>query len=351
MIRVISIEQTEEWNRIVKSFDDWDIYYTNEYATSLMLHGDGDPMLVSWEMDNNAICFVIMKEDIAGVKPFKGDLEKNYYFDATTPYGYGGPLIKGNIDKIVKSRYIDELKDILKNLGIISVFFRFHPLLSNHLNFKEEFNAKSFKSTICIDTSCEENIWNNMDSSNRNMIRKAIKSGVNIEFDKGERIEEFISIYNSTMDAHEADNYYYFEKEYYNFLVQEMKDNVLFAYSIIEGQVIGASILFYNDEYMHYHLSGTNRLYRKYASTNLLLYEASKWACAHGISKFHLGGGIDAEDSLYKFKKKFNKKGSLDFYIGRLITDTKKYDYLVNFRKSRDTEFDENNEFMIQYRK
>lgn len=37
------VRDREEWNRLVKSFPNWDIYYLYEYVRSLELHGDGSP--------------------------------------------------------------------------------------------------------------------------------------------------------------------------------------------------------------------------------------------------------------------------------------------------------------------
>ena len=102
---------------------------------------------------------------------------------------------------------------------------------------------------------------------------------------------------------------------------------------------------------MHYHLSGTLMDFRPYAPTNLLLYSAALWASERGIKKLHLGGGVGTEDSLFNFKKQFNKKGRIPFFIGRTIVDREIYDYLLDLRKKSDPLFDKNNGYYIQYRK
>lgn len=190
-----------------------------------------------------------------------------------------------------------------------------------------------------------------MDSKNRNMVRKAIKSGITIFHDKGNYLDEFIKIYEATMDNNSASSYYYFERSYYEYLIENMRENIEFFYSVYENRIIGAAIFFFNKEFMHYHLSGIYKEYRALAPTNLLLYEAARWACRQGIRLIHLGGGIEREDNLFCFKKGFNKNGRLPFYVGRTIFDQMAYKELLSIRKSVEDDFDVNNKFMIQYRR
>ena len=153
------------------------------------------------------------------------------------------------------------------------------------------------------------------------------------------------------MDNHDAENYFYFEKEYFEYLKKSLSENIVFFYSKFEGKIIGSAIFLYNNNSMHYHLSGTLFEYRKLASTNLLIFEAAKWANSHGINKLHLGGGLRDNDSLFGFKKQFNKKGYLDFTIGRMIFDTELYNDILMQREKIDEKFDKNNPFLIQYRR
>ena len=86
------------------------------------------------------------------------------------------------------------------------------------------------------------------------------------------------------------------------------------------------------------------------AGNNLLLYEVSKYGYEKGLKKFHLGGGIIANDGLFNFKKSFNRNGLKDFYIGKIIFNSEKFNYLVKLRKENDKDFDIKNDMMITYR-
>ena len=106
---VISHEDKTRWNNIVKSFNDWDIYYLQEYAMSFYIHGDGEPLLLYYEDENCKLCYVVMKNDIAESSCFKGVLENSKYYDFTTPYGYGGPIIDGNFNVESSKKFENEL--------------------------------------------------------------------------------------------------------------------------------------------------------------------------------------------------------------------------------------------------
>lgn len=350
-MKVISYIEKDKWNTLVKSFVNWDVYYLCEYSISLMKHGDGEPCLLYYEDEKSRLCFVVMINDIADMQIFENILIKKKYFDMETPYGYGGPIIEGDFDEICKERFMCELIRFCEAKNIITQFVRFHPLYQNQIFLNGICEIRSTKETIVIDTSFVDIINQNMDSKNRNMVRKAKKLGVTIISDNGERIDDFIRIYESTMDKNNAGKYYYFERSYYEYLKMEMKNNVIFFYACLGEEIISAAIFFFNDNYMHYHLSGSMLEYRHIPVTNLLIYEAALWGCERGIKFLHLGGGVTAVDSLFGFKKQFNKNGYLPYFIGRNIFDESIYNKLLQKRKEVDCAFNIENPFFIQYRK
>ena len=344
------IREREEWNRLVKSFPGWDVYYLYEYVRSLELHGDGVPVLIYWEGAKMAVCCAALLQDIAASDGFHGTLERGRFYDLTTPYGYGGPLTRGEVTVEEIELFLTELAEEYRRKHIVSQFFRFDPFVEGQAAFFERFEARSFKATVYMDLKNEETIFQNMDPKNRNMVRKAKKNGVQIFSDRGERMEDFIRIYEETMRRNQAEEYYYFGRDYFTYLREECGEHLIWFYAAYEGKIISASLFFYNERFMHYHLSGTLWEYRKLASVNLLLYEAALWGSRKGIRKLHLGGGMEKDDSLYGFKKQFNRKGALPFTIGRFVADPDAFEELVKRREEADPAFDATRPFLITYR-
>lgn len=315
-----------------------------------MLHGDGDIFLLYFENGNDKFCYVVMQSDIADTFQFSEILEKGTYYDWETPYGYGGPLTDTIISEESQKLFKSEISAYCREHKVVSQFVRFHPLLKNYEVLPEVIETRYLRDTVYIDTASSELIMANMDSKNRNMVRKAQKSGVTIVKKDITEFDVFVSMYEETMKKNGAEEYYTFHRDYFESL-RTMKDNAFILYAMYEDIPISGSIMYYNDRYMHYHLSGSNTEYRKYSPSNLLLYEAACWASEHGIKQFHLGGGMAPNDSLFGFKKQFNKNGRASFVVGRTIFKQDAYEELLNIRKREDPEFDVNNSFMIQYRR
>ena len=331
MLTVYTLEQSEQWDSVVRSFKDYDAYWLSGYVKAFKIHGDGEPLLFNYEDNNTRGINVVMKRDVAKDKRFEGKIEEETYFDFSTPYGYGGWIIEGENKRSLFEAYDKWCK---KN-SIISEFVRFHPVLKNHIFSEENYEIIPLGYTVALDLSSPEVIWTNITSKNRNMIRKAQKNGIKIYSGRYPEIyERFRTIYNSTMDKDEAEKYYYFAPEFYQSICDDLAQNAQIFYAELDGKIIAASIMLAANGRMNYHLSGSLREYANLAPTNLLLYEAALWGSANGCKTLYLGGGVGSgEDSLFKFKKSFYRLDDLPrFYIGKKIMNQERYDELVDLR-------------------
>ncbi|MCP1154194.1 GNAT family N-acetyltransferase [Peribacillus frigoritolerans] len=351
ILSVITIDEIEKWGNIVKSFKDFDVYYHSGYTRAFKIHGDGEPTLIYYEDQDIKAINVVMKRDISMDSRFTGKIPPNTYYDITTPYGYGGFLIEGKVTEESLKSLDHEYSSICKNEGIISEFVRFHPVLNNSENVNDIYDIYRLGKTITMNLYSQDQVWSNITSKNRNVIRKAKKSGVEIYWGRQPKLfDEFINLYNATMDKDNAKDYYYFKKEFYDSILHDLKYDSLMFYAVYEKKIIAMSMILYSNQQMHYHLSASDREYLHLAPTNLLLYEAACWGCENGFKTFHLGGGLGSkEDSLYKFKKAFNRNSDSIFSIGKKVFDQEKYDELVTIR-SKEVNFDIEIPFFPKYR-
>lgn len=271
-----------------------------------------------------------MKRDVANDERFKGKIEQNQFFDFATPYGYGGWIIEGEETEELFGAY----ENWIQKNGIISEFVRFHPMVKNHDTSMPFYEVIQLGEVVHMELSNPEDIWSNIISKNRNMIRKAIKNDIKIYNGRFPEIyEKFRTIYNGTMDKDNAEEYFYFGEAFYKSVLEDLPQNAQVFWAEKDNQVIAASIILHTNGRMNYHLSGSLREFSSLAPTNLLLYQAALWGCATGYKTLYLGGGVGSgEDSLFKFKRAFYKGNLNHFYIGRKIYNQGCYKQLIELR-------------------
>lgn len=342
MIQIFNMSQAKKWDEFVSSFANYDVYYLSGYVKAFQIHGDGEPQLFYYNENGLRGIYVYMKRNTA--------IEGIY--DSITPYGYGGFLLEGDDSNENMNALWNAYVDKMKSENIVDNFVRYHPVLANAVPMKTCSDVIDLGKTVSMDLTSEEVIWKNIHSKNRNMIRKAEKNGIVIKHGQGlELFDDFIKIYNATMDKDNAEPYYYFRPEFYKSIHEDLKDNYEMFWAEYDGKIIAMSIMIYANGRLNYHLSGSDLQYRNLAPSNLLLYKAAMWGMEKGMKTFHLGGGVGSgEDNLYKFKIAFNRFSDCQFSIAKHIFDNEKYDELVAERASRDAEFDRESKFFPLYR-
>lgn len=332
-ITVYGLEQEEEWTGIVKSFTESDVYYLPGYVKAFRQNGDGCPILLYYEADTLRAINVVMKRPVpvpCGVGETDRDLEE--YYDFVTPYGYGGFLLEGDRNPESVEDLRESYEEYCRAEKIVAEFVRFHPVLRNAHTVDALYQVVDLGNTVRMDTSSREIIWNNLTSKNRNMVRKAQKSGVKVYWGRDRVLfREFETIYNATMDKVKAGSYYYFNSDFYDSILEDLKYHAMIFYAKLEDEIIAMSIILFGNKQAHYHLSASKKEFQHLAPTNLILYEAANYASETGYTSLHLGGGLGSgKDSLYSFKKQFNRYEDYTFSIGRKIILQDIYDRLCD---------------------
>lgn len=353
MIRIFDLSQRGEWDALVRTFPNYDVYYLSGYANAFFLHGDGTPVLFYYETAQMRGIYAAMMRDVSKIDGFKGKIEEGTCFDLISPYGYGGFLLDGQVDDESLKALYDEFVQYMRDRHIVCNFTRYSPVLKNAEPMKRIFNVIDLGKTVAMDLESEELIWSNIIGKCHNKINKAKRNGLVVKHSNSdfELYKTFMEIYKETMDHDDATDYYYFSEEFYRSIHEDMHDEYELFYVELEGKIIAMSIMLFANGYMHYHLSGSLVEYRNMAPTNLLLYEAAKWGSQKGFRLLHLGGGVGSgEDSLYIFKMSFNKNSDFQFSISKDIFDQEKYNELVELRKQVDPYFNVESSFFPLYR-
>ena len=268
------------------------------------------------------------------------------YYDIVTPYGYGGPIInylKGNKENLLKE-FEKNFKKYAEERNIVSEFVRFHPIKENAIDMKPIYNSTYMRKTLITKLDEEDVVKKQISKSARKNIRQALNKGVIYKItEKPNDISVFKNIYYSTMDRNHATDYYYFDDEYFQNILNYYKENLILIEAIFEGKTIAAGIYFIYNDIIHIHLSGTLTEYLYLSPAYILRYALILWGIEHNdkYKIIHHGGGRSnsEEDSLYLFKRNFAKLYDVDFYVGKKIWNKEIYDELCNMKNIEDDGF------------
>jgi CelD/BcsL family acetyltransferase involved in cellulose biosynthesis len=248
-------------------------------------------------------------------------------WDATSPYGYPGPLVSGADDRgAFAADALDAATERLRAERCVSLFVRLHPILGPAPQPSDALLVQHGE-TVHVDLrKSESEHWTETMSGHRNEINRAMKAGHQAYFDDGFRhADRFVEIYRSTMSRVGAAAQYFFDRDYLMGLREAVGPRLRLAVVEIDGTVAAAGLFVETGKIVQYHLSGTDEAFRHKQPTKLMLHFVRGWARERGATWLHLGGGVGgAEDSLFKFKAGFSKART-PFFTLRVVVNQAVY--------------------------
>lgn len=243
------------------------------------------------------------------------------YFDISSPYGYAGPVATS--EDILSEAEALFVAHIAERKEIITEFVRYHYLYNDTHFFTQNCTNILNRKVVVLPTNDPEWIWTNeFSGTNRNLVRKLEKEGYEWQITPFalEDVSAFREAYRANMVHSGATDFYFFEESFFQDLIEQLGEQLLFA-KVEKGGVIFASALFFvSGKIVTYYLSARNLEHPKVPASNLLLSKMAFWAAENGMKYLNFGGGLslDENDFLFKFKSNFSKH-TRDFYIGKRI--------------------------------
>lgn len=295
-----------------------DIYYRSEYAE---LYLDSSYSLFRFEYRDGDLVFfnLAIKRPIEqiGSAPCS-----EIYYDLETPYGYGGFFTNCENHDFVEQA-LSAYRKRCQDERIIAEFIRFHPFNASPCWYKDVFDLLiDDRPVVIVDLSnSTEERWGKYNPKTRNILRKCAKTLV---FQEAEDIDKFEDLYTQTMLKNNADDFYFFDREYYQGLLA--LDGVRLYQVSFGEKVIAMAFFMYGHELAHYHLSANDTNYLKLNGNYFMLDQAFDEARKLGANSFMLGGGRtpDSEDTLLRFKQKFSQRTER-FHIAGMVHNREKY--------------------------
>lgn len=323
-----------------------DLYFNPNYA-KVYKDIDGKSDTFVFECPFGKITYTYILREI------KWKIDGNTYYDIVTPYGYGGPLAE-NVADIVKlmEAYKEAFAQYCKTHNIICEFIRFH--LFDNVDIREHYYGETLNllDNVVVNTSGSfDDIWNNYDRKVRKNVKKALANNLEIIIENNlDHLDDFLAIYDSTMDRNNADSYYYFGTGYFENIARLLPDNFMYFHVLKDGKIVSTELVLCSEDYAYSFLGGTYTEYYEYRPNDFLKNEIIKWCNQTGRKKFILGGGYHKDDGIYHYKRCFTPDPDVPFFVGRYVFDQEKYDMAIKLRIQNDPDFNQATGYFPKYR-
>ena len=299
-----------------------DFYHLPEYVALCAEQEGGEPTAVLASEGGRAMLLPLI------LRPIPGGAT-----DATSPYGYPGPLVSENGSGDFVRNALMGCADLMRAKGATSLFVRTHPLLGPALPDGVGTVIEG-GDTVSIDLrQPSEELWRQTMSGHRSQINRAIRSGRVARFDTDwSAFEDFKDLYRRTMQRVSADSYYFFDDGYFGRLRTALGDRLQLCVVTADDTVAAAALFVETCGIVQFHLAGSDPAFASEGLTKLMLHHVRSWAKERGDVVLHLGGGLGGpDDSLLKFKAGFSPLRHR-YRTLRMVLDQDEYDRLVRRR-------------------
>jgi hypothetical protein len=278
---------------------------------------------------DGGVLFPFLLRPVAA-EPWAEDHETAW--DLITPYGYGGAFA-WNCNADQSKAFWDQFRAWAEANRVVSCFARLSLFARQQLPFAGEVAVDRPNVVRGLDLTPDE-LWRDFEHKVRKNVNCARRSALSAEIDPtGRRIEDFLAIYYATMQRRGATNGYYFPREFFENLVDELPGQFVFCHVLCGGKVVSTELVLVSAENVYSFLGGTLAAAFAQRPNDLLKHELILWGRQAGKRAFVLGGGYEGEDGIYRYKKSFAPNGSRPFCVGRQIHDAAGYHHLVERRR------------------
>lgn len=327
-----------EWTRYLSELPH-DFFHTREYHKAWTEMRGGEGRLAVYGRSGKFIAWPYVLQAIGGSLCSSGTPA----YDVTSAYGFGGPLAVGcdNDPDFLRCAW-KALLEMWHSQSIVTVFTRFHPILTNYVWTEHMYRATNSGGgivgqgqTVAIDLmKSEQETWSGYKRQLRQAIRRGLQANVRVAHDPEWRhLGDFKRLYYATMKRNEAGMFYYFTASFFDHLKDAAGPHGSLMVALCGDTVISAALLLEFGAIVNVFLLGSDVAYSSLSPSKLLFHYAQAWGRERGNRYLHLGGGRGNRDAdeLFRFKRLFSHD-MFPFYTARWILDQHRHDALLQQR-------------------
>lgn len=269
-----------------------------------------------WD-DMNFLFYPYLKRSINQI----GYMLDSQYFDISGAYGYNGPI--GEINEVsLIPEFNKELQNYLQAQHIVTEFVRYSPIPDNSY-YHTYIEKIEVLDNIYVNLAVGmDSVWSESYSQNlRTSIRKGSSYGLHSITYHGSDIslkllERGYGIYKATMDRKKAEEFYYFGIAFVKEILNAMQNQLTLIITFYNDLPVSFELVMRDGVLAYAILRGTDSNYFKLNPNTFQTHQLLTALADIGVETYSMGGGNTRGDSLYSFKKRFNKNCNNPFFIG-----------------------------------
>ncbi len=273
------------------------------------------------------------------------------WWDATTPYGYGGPFKWGEVSA---DEFWNAFDRWAASLPLVTLFARRSLFEEQVLPWRGELEFKGYN-VVRLLTLDEAALWMDYEHKVRKNVQKARRAGLCLTVDtEGTGLDPFMDIYRETMQRRGADESYLFPRSFFEEIIRKLGGSFAFFLVHKRETVVSVELVLCSTENLYSFLGGTRESAFGDRPNDLLKHEIILWGRAMGKRRFVLGGGYRPDDGIYRYKLSFAPRGAVPFYVGQRILQPAVHEQLIALRRAaelqRGTNWAPRRDFFPHYR-
>ncbi|MCM1125489.1 MAG: GNAT family N-acetyltransferase [Lachnospiraceae bacterium] len=317
VIKVLTDEYADRYEKYVSNKKDSLMYWSLKYRGILTdFLGDESEYLIAVDAD----------DDVIGCLPifYRKDNDFGIVANSLPYYGSHGGILAD--DDRVRNCLLDEYVNRMHAQSCAASTIVGSPLTDYDGLYKEKLKPTYIDERIELmtyfpydnDLDVDEALMAKYHYKVRNMIRKAIKNGVDVKLDHSMEAVEFL--YNTHKENMLAVGGLPKEKRFFEMINTHYKAgldyNLYVAY--MQGVKIAAMLVFYFNGTVEYYTPAIVSEYRNYQPLSLLIYIAMQDAMKKGMEKWNWGGTGLTQTSLYTFKSRWGTTETRYYYYTKI---------------------------------
>jgi serine/alanine adding enzyme len=315
----IHVVHPDRWNRLLADLQALETYTCHAYhrASALLEPPGTQPVLLHAGDDGGEIALPLL------LRP----LPDRTGWDATSAYGYGGPVAHGHPDLAAFGRALTAWG---RENAVVTTFLRLNPLQGNRRLLPPGTEVLSAGQTVVWDVAPRRDRLRSMHPDHRRSVRKAERAGLQVTVEhRPPNLDQFQELYDTTMRRLGATDFYQFPRQYWDELLAD--DDVLTPVLVegrLEGRLVAVLLCLASHEWLHAHLSATADAARSIGASTSCYLAAAEWAQQRGLRGVHLGGALGggAASALFGFKHRFDPSSDpREFEIAKIVHDPVRY--------------------------